>query len=109
MRKLPEGGSPQLLTEIPWGHNIVLLEKLSDSTERLWYAQATTEHGWSRAVLVHQIESGLCRRQGQAIANFERTLPAPQSDLARQLLKDPYALNLSGYAGTLIFRPNLSP
>ena len=80
----------QAVGQIPWGHNIVLLTRLDDAAERLWYAARTVEHGWSRAVLVHQIESGLYTRQGQAVTNFERTLPQPQSDLARDLLKDPY-------------------
>jgi predicted nuclease of restriction endonuclease-like (RecB) superfamily len=75
---------------IPWGHIVVLLDKVKDAGEREWYARQTIEHGWSRNVLVHQIESGLYRRQGRAITNFERTLPAPQSDLARELIKDPY-------------------
>lgn len=81
---------PQAVAEIPWGHNAILLEKLSNPLDRLWYAQRTLEHGWSRVVLAHQIESGLHRRQGRAITNFEITLPPPQSDLARQALKDPY-------------------
>ena len=81
---------PQAVAEIPWGHNIVLLEKSKDVEQRLWYARATIEHGWSRNVLVHQIESKLFERQGQAVTNFERALPTPQSDLARELLKDPY-------------------
>ncbi len=81
---------PQLVAQIPWGHNVVLLEKIDDSTERLWYARKTVEHGWSRSVLVHQIESGLYGRQGKALTNFARTLPAVQSELAAALLKDPY-------------------
>jgi predicted nuclease of restriction endonuclease-like (RecB) superfamily len=81
---------PQSVAEIPWGHNIVLLEKVRDPAERLWYARKTVEHGWSRSVLVHQIESGLYGRQGKALTNFARTLPAVQSDLAAALLKDPY-------------------
>jgi predicted nuclease of restriction endonuclease-like (RecB) superfamily len=68
----------------------VLLDKLNVREERLWYAAQVIEHGWSRAVLVHQIETGLYARQGRAITNFEWTLPRPQSDLARDLLKDPY-------------------
>lgn len=80
----------QVVGQIPWGHNVVLLGKVKDAGEREWYARQTVEHGWSRNVLVHQIESGLYRRQGRAITNFERTLPAPQSDLARELIKDPY-------------------
>jgi predicted nuclease of restriction endonuclease-like (RecB) superfamily len=78
------------LAQITWYHNIALLEKLTLREERLWYAQQTIENGWSRNVLVHQIESKLYERQGKAVTNFERALPAPQSDLANQLLKDPY-------------------
>jgi len=84
---------PQAIGEIPWGHNIVLLFKLEDPIPRLWYAQKIIEHGWSRAVLVHQIESGLHEREGKAVTNFDRTLPPPQSDLARQALKDPYVFD----------------
>jgi predicted nuclease of restriction endonuclease-like (RecB) superfamily len=81
---------PDELTAIPWGHNVVLLQKLKSRDQRLWYARQTVEHGWSRSLLVHWIESDLYSRQGRAITNFDRTLPPPQSDLAKQLLKDPY-------------------
>ena len=84
---------PQAAAEIPWFHNVVLLEKIKDPVQRLWYARQTVEHGWSRNVLVHQIESDLYARQGGALTNFDRTLPAPQSELAGQLLKDPYTLD----------------
>lgn len=67
-----------------------MLMKLKDQQEREWYARATVEHGWSRAVLVHQIESGLYHRQGKAITNFDKQLPVPHSELAQQTLKDPY-------------------
>jgi len=83
----------QLVAQIPWGHNVRLLDYVKDPAERLWYVQQTIEHGWSRNVLVHQIESNLYERQGKAITNFERTLPAPQSDLARSLMKDPYVFD----------------
>ena len=66
------------------------MDKVKDETQRLWYVRKTIENGWSRNVLVHQIESGLYARQGKALTNFSRTLPLPQSNLARQLLKDPY-------------------
>ena len=69
------------------------MDKVKDSAQRKWYIAATQEHGWSRNVLVHQIESNIYRRQGKAITNFPETLPAPQSDLANQLLKDPYHLD----------------
>ncbi len=79
--------------QIPWRHNQALLDKLKTLEERLWYAQKSLEGGWSRDILVMQIESGLFERQGGAITNFERTLPKPQSDLAQQIVKDPYALD----------------
>ena len=80
----------QVAAQLPWFHNCVLLDKLADREERIWYAKAAIQHGWSRNVLVHQIESGRLHRQGKAVANFDRTLPAPQSDLARDITKDPY-------------------
>lgn len=90
-RAWPEGSiGQQLVAQIPWGHNIRLLQKVKDHTEREWYARACIEHGWSRNVLEMQIETGLYLRRGGASSNFERTLPAPQSDLARETLKDPY-------------------
>jgi predicted nuclease of restriction endonuclease-like (RecB) superfamily len=79
-----------VLAQITWYHNLAILEKLSAPDDRIWYAKATMQHGWSRNVLVLQIESGRLRRQGKAVANFDRTLPAPQSDLARDIAKDPY-------------------
>ncbi len=81
---------PQPVAEIPWGHNVVLVQQLKDPSERLWYAQQTIANGWSRPMLVQWIESDLYARQGQAVTNFETTLPAPHSDLANQLVKDPY-------------------
>jgi predicted nuclease of restriction endonuclease-like (RecB) superfamily len=80
----------QAAGQIPWFHNCVLLDKIKDSEQRLWYVQQTIANGWSRNVLVLQIESRLFERQGSAITNFEQALPKPQSDLAQQLLKDPY-------------------
>lgn len=83
----------QLVAHLPWGHNVKLIEMLKDAEERLWYARQAVDHGWSRNVLVHQIESGLHRRQGKALTNFARTLPAPQSELAQELIKDPYSFD----------------
>jgi predicted nuclease of restriction endonuclease-like (RecB) superfamily len=80
----------QLAAQIPWFHNCVLLDKVKDLNERLWYIQQTIDYGWSRNVLVHQIETGLHQRVGGAVTNFARALPLPQSDLAQQLVKDPY-------------------
>jgi predicted nuclease of restriction endonuclease-like (RecB) superfamily len=83
----------QAAAQIPWFHNCVLLDHVKNSQEREWYIRQTIENGWSRNVLVHQIESGLYRRQGKALTNFTRTLPAPQSELAQQLVKDPYSFD----------------
>ena len=83
----------QPVVELPWWHNVILLEKLKASHERLWYARQALEHGWSRNALVLQTESHLHLRQGKALTNFKRTLPPPQSDMAQQALKDDYALD----------------
>ncbi|MBL8783549.1 MAG: DUF1016 family protein [Deltaproteobacteria bacterium] len=80
----------QPVGQLPWGHNVVLLTKLKDRDARLAYAARVVEHGWSRAVLVHHIEARTVERQGKAITNFAERLPPPQSDLARESLKDPY-------------------
>ncbi len=80
----------QVVAQIPWGHNVRILDHARNSIEREWYIRQTIQHGWSRNVLVHQMESGLYYRQGKALTNFDRTLPAPQSELAQQILKDPY-------------------
>jgi len=78
------------LTQIPWGHNIAIVSKCKNLDEALFYVQKTIQNSWARSVLIHQIESDLFRRAGQAITNFKATLPSPQSDLARETLKDPY-------------------
>ncbi len=78
------------IKQIPWGHNIVIVAKSQDVNEAAFYVHKTMIHGWSRSVLVHQIESGLYKRQGKAVSNFASTLPKPQSDLAHETLKDPY-------------------
>jgi predicted nuclease of restriction endonuclease-like (RecB) superfamily len=81
---------PQLVATLPWGHHRVLLDKVKDSDVREWYLKAALEYGWSRAILVQQIESRLHERQGKALTNFSRTLPPGDSDMAEQILKDPY-------------------
>jgi predicted nuclease of restriction endonuclease-like (RecB) superfamily len=86
----------QAVAQLPWGHNLVLLDRLNGPDERRWYAAKAIEHGWSRNVLVHQIESRLLDRQGAAANNFEQRLPAPQSDLAIETLKDPYRFDFLG-------------
>jgi predicted nuclease of restriction endonuclease-like (RecB) superfamily len=76
--------------QLPWRQTMVVLDKLKDQEQRLWYTAQSLENGWSRDILAMQIDSDLYRRQGGAVTNFDRTLPSPQSDLAQQLLKDPY-------------------
>jgi predicted nuclease of restriction endonuclease-like (RecB) superfamily len=88
----------QPVGQLPWGHNLVLLTRLKDPALRLAYAQRTLAHGWSRAVLVHHIEAQTVERTGRALDNFDRTLPAPMSDLARESLKDPYRFDFLGVA-----------
>jgi len=78
------------LFQIPWWHNVVVVSKCKTLEEALYYVQKTIENNWSRSVLTHQIENGLYQREGTAISNFRDTLPEPQSDLAQQILKDPY-------------------
>lgn len=78
------------LFNIPWGHHITIIQKIKNTQEATFYIQKTIENNWSRSILLHQIESNLYERQGKAVNNFTATLPQPQSDLANQLLKDPY-------------------
>ena len=80
----------QLVAQIPWGHNCLLMDKLEQEEARIWYAQKTIENGWSRNVLAHQIDLQLFERQGNVISNFAETLPEPQSDLVQKALKDSY-------------------
>lgn len=70
---------------------MVLLDRLKDGQSREWYLQASIEHGWSRNVLTHHISTRLREREGKALTNFSRTLPAEDSDLTQQILKDPYS------------------
>ncbi len=79
-----------LLWSIPWWHHSVLLSRVKDLATRIWYMHQILAQGWSRDVLSIMIDGRAHERQGAAVTNFERTLPAPQSDLARQLLRDPY-------------------
>ncbi|UJS25212.1 PDDEXK nuclease domain-containing protein [Thiothrix winogradskyi] len=83
----------QLVAQIPWGHNLVIVSKTHSIDEATFYVQKTIENHWSRAVLTHHIEAGLYQRNGKAINNFQATLPAPHSDLAHQTLKDPYCFD----------------
>jgi predicted nuclease of restriction endonuclease-like (RecB) superfamily len=79
-----------LAVELPWGHNVLLIEKIKDIPTRLWYMQKTILNGWSRNILLLMIDSQAHNRQGKAITNFTNQLPPAQSDLAIQVLKDPY-------------------
>ncbi len=88
--KLDNTNSLQILTQIPWRHNVVIIQKIKNIKEALFYVAETIENNWSRSILEYQIETNLFNRQGKAISNFKNTLPEPESDLAQQLLKDPY-------------------
>lgn len=78
------------ILQIPWGHNIAIIQKCKTTEEALYYVQNTIKNGISRNVLIHQIETNLYEREGKAITNFETTLPPLQSDLAKEITKDPY-------------------
>ena len=90
----------EALAQITWYHNLALLEKCSDPETRLWYAAKAAENGWSRNILVMQIESGLHKREGKAINNFDLALPPSDSDMAAQVFKDPYLFDFLGTADT---------
>lgn len=83
----------QVVAQLPWGHHIRILDRIRDSRTREWYVRGAVEHGWSRDVLVHQIESRLHERQGNALTNFSQTLPSKQSGLANEIIKDPYSFD----------------
>src|SRR6266702_5471061 len=91
----------QVAAQLPWGHHMVLLDRIKNRTTREWYLQSAVEHGWSRNVLVHQISSRLHERQGKALSNFSRALPPEGSDLAEQILKDPYQFDFLTLASRL--------
>lgn len=86
----------RVVAQLPWGHQTVLLDRLDSRTHREWYARAAIEHGWTRNVLVHQIDSRLFDRSGTAVTNFSTTLPPEQSRLAQQLTKDPHVFDFLG-------------
>ncbi|TVS20351.1 MAG: DUF1016 domain-containing protein [Planctomycetaceae bacterium] len=86
----------EVLAQLPWYHQLALLDKLPGPETRKWYAAKAIEHNWSRNILVMQIEMRLLERSGKALTNFALTLPEPQSDLARESLKDPYRFDFLG-------------
>ena len=92
--------------QIPWSHNTVILDKVKDADQLVWYIQKTTENGWSHNVLIHQIESGLYERQvlAEKIANFENRLASPQSELALQTMKDPYIFDFIPFSEDMVER-----
>lgn len=81
---------------VPWGHHILIMQRCKEMNKALFYIKETVENNWSRTVLDWQIDSNLYERQGKAISNFTQTLPAPQSDLAQQITKDPYIIDIMG-------------
>ena len=91
----------QVAAQIPWGHNCVIMDKITVDDQRLWYIQKTIENGWSRNVLNLQIQSNLYARDGKSINNFKSTLPAAQSDLAQSIIKDPYNLEFLDIQGKI--------
>ena len=86
----------QAAAQLPWGHNLVLLDKLATTEQRRWYAAKAIEHNWSRNILNIQIETRILERSGTAVTNFDTSLPKLQSDLARESLKDPYRFDFLG-------------
>ena len=92
--------------QIPWSHNIAILEKVKDPNQREWYIRKTGENGWSHSVLIHQIEGGLYERQvlTEKVSNFESMLPSPQSELAVQTMKDPYIFDFIPFKEDMIER-----
>ena len=92
--------------QIPWSHNVTIIEKVKDTEKREWYINKAIENGWSHSVLVHQIESGLYERQAIAhkISNFEKLLPAAQSELAVQTMKDPYVFDFIPFREDMVER-----
>ena len=96
----------QVVAQIPWGHNVVIMDKVFAEDERTWYLKECAKNGWSRNVLVHQIESNLYGRQVTVdkISNFENRLPAPQSELATQMMKDPYIFDFIPFKADMLER-----
>ncbi len=91
----------QLVSQLPWGHIIRLLQRVKEPNAREWYIQAAIKHGWSRSILAMQIDARAHARQGKAITNFPATLPPADSDMAAQIFKDPYLFDFLGTAANL--------
>lgn len=98
---------PPAVAKLPWTHNFILIEKIKDFDKRMWYAEKCIENGWSKIVLEHQIDLQLYERQAdpsKKLTNFESSLPAPQSELSRDIIKDPYIFELAGLKEKIIER-----
>jgi predicted nuclease of restriction endonuclease-like (RecB) superfamily len=86
----------QAAAQLPWAHNMVILDKLKDADDRIWYASQAVENGWSRSVLRTQISTDLRGRQGSALTSFDHALPEADSELVRDAIKDPYNFEFLG-------------
>lgn len=98
---------PPAVANLPWTHNFVLIEKVKDTEKRNWYAIKCLENGWSKVVLEHQIELELYERQADSskkLTNYESRLPSPQSELSRDIIKDPYIFELAGLQEKIVER-----
>lgn len=91
----------QPAAQLPWTHHQVILDKVKNINERLFYISKAIENGWRRDVMAHQIETKLHRRQGKTINNFKTTLPANQSDLVNETFKNPYIFDFLAFTEKL--------
>ena len=89
------------LFHIPWWHNVIIASKCKTVDEAIFYVLETVKNNWSRSVLTHQIENGLFQRLGKAVSNFNETLPQPDSDLAKEMIKDPYNFDFLTFSNDL--------
>lgn len=87
---------PELLSKLSWYHNIALMDRLDNAVRREWYARQTVKNGWGRNFLIHQIETDLCGRCGGAGSISHVGFPPVKSDLANELIRDPYPLEFLG-------------
>ncbi len=94
----------EVLAQLPWYHQLTLLDKLETREERVWYAAKAIEHGWSRNVMWHHISTRLLQREGKAVTNFAQRLPSPDSELSQQTLKDPYLFDFLGVSNEALER-----
>jgi predicted nuclease of restriction endonuclease-like (RecB) superfamily len=90
---------PQAVGHLPWGHVRCLLGKLADTDARVWYARSAVEQGWSRRLLEHHIATGCYEREGRALSNFTRALPATEGEMVQQILHEDYNFEFLGLSG----------